>query len=694
MPPTYRFADLTLHTERYSVERDGVRIDLPKLSYEFLLALVRAAPNLLTHEDIVEKVWAGRVVSPETITQRIKLLRDALGDDASRPRYIGGIRGRGYRLIPEVVRPPLERASINRTRRRIWVAGTVSLAAVLSFWALRDYLGSTRAPQRTPSIAILPFENFSADPEDAYFAAGIHNELLARLARISNLKVISRTSVLEYEGRPRNLRDIGNALGVTTILEGSVQRIGDTVRINMQLIDAATDAHLWADTYERKLTAENLFSIQTDIATSIVVTLQAVLLPDDAAQLNEIPTKSIRAYDFYLSGNDYFGRAGSEGVELAVQQYQRAVEEDSQFAQAWAQLSRSHSLMAWSGRDRTDSRWELALAAAESAFELVPDLPEAHVALGQYHYMASRDYDRALEEFALAAKKSMGTAEIFQLRAFIQRRIGAWDEALENMSRAIDLDPRNIDLLDQQAQNFRILRDYEQAELLWDRILEIAPDHTGSLQNKAVNALYRGDPIAEVREALERSSSRGVGATRLRWLVALFERDYDRAHVLLEEWDVDTHLTGLHYIPKASYRGVTDFLAGQRSDARRWFEMATLELRDALASSPDDWRIHLSLGEALAALGQADEAVQLARRALDLYPASSDTFSAHTLQTQAALRVFIPAGDHDAALAELEAYFAVPGRWSIEGLVRDPRLDPIRNNPRFQALVEKYKRSD
>ena len=680
------------------MERDGDSISLEPLGMSLLLYLAEHPGRVISTNELINKVWRGQIVSDGTVYQWIHRLRKALGDDSHNPRYIETIPKKGYRLLAPVRVPQSHSPGPARAGRR-WKPSVAVAALVISLVTLAYVVQQRPADMSSPTfvpamdgtaIAVLPFENLSADPNDAYFASGLHSDLLAHLAKIQSLNVISRTSVLEYQDRPRNLREIGNQLGVTAILEGSLQRMGDSVRVNAQLIDVATDSHIWAEIYDEKMTAESLFAIQTDIAASIGTALHAVLLPEEVARLNEVPTKSTRAYDFYLSGNDYFNRPAFEGVELSVQQYQRAVDEDPEFAHAWAQLSRSHSLMAWSGIDRTDARWALARAAAERARELAPDLAASHIAMGQWHYMALHDYDRALQEYELAAQLSPGAAELFVLRAFIQRRVGAWDEALENLSRAIDLDPRNLDLLDQQAQNYRILRNYDQAERLWDRLLEIAPDQTAALLNKAINALYRGDSVAEVRAALDRSAERGADAPYLRWLVALFERDFDHARAIVEDWNTEAHINGLLYVPRASYHGVTDYLDGRPDDAERWFESAEAELRDALASNPDDWRLHLSLGEALAVLGQTDEAVRLAQRALELFPASSDTFSAHDLQTQAVLRVFVPARDHDAALKELEAYLSVPGRWSINGLVNDPRLDPIREDPRFKSLLAGY----
>jgi TolB-like protein/Flp pilus assembly protein TadD len=579
-----------------------------------------------------------------------------------------------------------------RAKRRSWVAPSAALV-VIALIVGAYFLWPTGQPQDPVtasaarqtllnSIAVLPFENMSPDPDNAYFAAGIHDDLLTQLAKIGSLKVISRTSVLVYRDSPKNMREIGRELGVATILEGGVRRAGDTVRINVQLIDAQTDKNLWAETYDRQLTAQNVFAIQSEMATSIAGALQATLSPQEVARLNEVPTQSTRAYDFYLIGNDYFRRPNDPtSLPLALQMYERAGEEDPEFAPAFAALSHAHSRFYWIGLDRTDSRLELAAEALHRAFDLAPDLPEAHLAAGEYYYRGFRDYDRALEEYLIAERGMPGSAELAVARAEIYRRLGQWDHALANCEQAIDLDPRNPLVFFQHAYTSVSLRDYAQAELYVNRALEIGPDAPNAASLKANIPLYRdGDHPTLLIEGRFWS-----------WLAAIYKRDYGAELEYLDHWEIEIH-SGSFYIPKASLYGVTYQLAGQPELAEPHFQAARAQVEEALAANAEDPSHYIALGEVLAGLGEQESAVRAARQAIALRPTSIDAVDGPNIQLDGIIRVFMPAGDYDAAIEELDAYLAGPGMWSIEGLLPDPRLDPIRDDPRFQALVEKYKR--
>ena len=605
-----------------------------------------------------------------------------------------------YELTPEGMKRnhevPASESITHVTGRKIDFAIIGSLVLALGFvvynYVLNAPATSPIVEQDRPSVAALPFSNESAAEENAeFFANGIHDELLTQLAKISSLKVISRTSVMEYRATTKNMREIGQELGVATLLEGRVQRAGDMVRINVQLIDAETDEHLWAEIYNRELTAENIFAIQGEMATSIAAALEATLSPQDVARLNELPTENTRAYDFYLSGNDYYNRPDDETyMPLAVEQYQRAVDEDPDFALAWAALSRAHGLMRWYGLDISESRLELAREAVETAIRLAPGLPEAHLALGQYHYQGFRDYDRALAEYAIAEQGIRGSADLFQARAMIYRRVGQYAEAEASLERAIELDPRNTDRLAQLATTHLSHRDYSQGEHYLDRVLEITPDDAAAYSRKALIPLRRDGDVSVARAAAE--SPRAVaGRFFLGWIAAIYERDYDAALGYLDDWDGDVDL-GQSYIPKAAYYGATYRLAGQPELAEREFEAARRQVEEALRASPDDHRLVVAMGEAMVGLGQQEEGVSLARQAMELLPTSRDTNSGPWVHLDAILRVMAPAGDYDAVIEELDAYLAGPGPWSIEGLLPDPRVDPIRDDPRFRVLVERYRR--
>ncbi|HEY5622422.1 MAG TPA: hypothetical protein VIV14_01590 [Gammaproteobacteria bacterium] len=573
------------------------------------------------------------------------------------------------------------------------------LLLALAFVAFERYVPrtATETPAGTAdrrSIAVLPLENLSPDPDNAYFADGIHDDLLTQLSKIGALKVISRTSVMGYRDTDKNIRTIGGELGVATILEGGVRRAGDAVRINVQLIDAETDEHLWAETYDRQLSAENIFAIQREMATSIASALQAMLSPQETARLNELPTRNTQAYDFFLTGNEYFRRNDRiAGTPLAVQMYTRAVEEDPEFALAFAALSRAHSRMVWWGVDRSDSRRDMARDAVQRALELAPDLPEAHLAMGYYYYRCYRDYDNALAEFAVAELGMPGGMEIFEARSIIQRRLAQWEESLANLERAIELDPRNNVLPYEQALTYLLLDDTVRADEYFDRALELAPDDVTSYLDKFVlSSFYKNGDVAALNAAIENAPMQlgdlGRGSAVE---AALYERRYDAALELLADFESDVYQDITWFSPPALMRGEIYDLSGQPELARPAYEIARAQVEAALETASEDPRLYVALGTALAGLGESEAAVRAARRAIELLPTSRDAFFGPGYQLGAAM-VLIAAGDHDAAFEELDAYFAAPRLWSIDALAPHPRVDPIRDDPRFQALIEKYGR--
>jgi len=689
--PIIRVGDWTVRPSLNRLERDGRFVKLEPRAMEVLVYLASRAGEVVSADELIDAVWAGRVVGDGAIYQSINQLRHALTDDTDDVRYIQTIRKRGYRLVaPVTILEPKAHAAVgvaSRSKLFLAIAAGLLLAVAVGFFLFDRYVAE---PDR--SIAVLPFENLSAAPDDAHFVAGIHNELLTRLTKLNALDVISRTSVMEYQDSPKNLRQIGVELGVGAILEGSVQRAGDMVRINVQLIDAQTDQHLWAEVYDREVTAANLFAIQREMATSIAEALQTTLSPQELARLDRVPTKNTPAYEFYLSGNIYRMRAeySLDDYVLAVRQYQRALDEDPDFALAWTGLARTHAIVYFWGLDKTESRRELAREAAERSLQLAPDLPEAHLAMGYYYYHGLSDYESALKKWDIAAQGMSGESELYAARGFVYRRMGKRELAAANFDRAIELDPRNVDPLITQEIIYEELRDYARAEQILDRIIEIAPDNNFASFRRPRVRIHRGD-IISLEVAREMLTTGLVIQPRYMWLVALNGRDYDAALEILNDWEAEMHDSLWEYRPKATYFGVTYQLAGMPELALPHFQAARARIEQELEVSSEDPRLLIALAEVLAWLGEAESATDLVHQAMMLSPASTDAEREPKFRL-GAIMVFVAAGDHDSALEELNIYLSAPGEWSIEGLLPDPRLDPIRDDPRFQALVEKYRR--
>jgi len=687
----YRIDDITLDTARCRISRGEAEIQVGKLTFELLVLLVESAPATVTREQAADRLWKNRIATPETIRQRVKLLRKALGDNSDNPRYIGVIHGQGYRLIPDVVAQAA--ASVAPKTSRTWFAAASIAVAILVTFSL--YIGSAYDSRPIPadrSIAVLPFESLSpAGADDDDFVDGVHNDLLTELAKLGDLRVISRTSVLEYRGTVRNLRDIAGELDVATILEGSVQRAGDAVRINAQLIDAATDEHLWAETYDRTLTAENLFAIQRDMATSIAGALQAVLSVDELERLSEPPTRNTRAHNFYLIGNSAIRNSNNlVSFRQAAEAYRQAVDEDPEFALAWAMLSRAHSAL-YFFVEHSDAHLQRAREALEQAFAIEPDLAEAYFAQGYYYYHGFRDDEAALVAWAKAEQGMPGSAALFRARAYLARRMGNWETAIENLERAVELDPRNLEQLSVQWFTYAQLRDYERAERIIDRMIAIAPDQPRTYGSKAFLSLRRDGDSASMRAVLD-AAPMLIRAPSMRWRAALYERDYAAALAQLDNWTAEAIDTQLTYQPRAWFYAITHALVGERELAARQFEAARLKIEAELVDRPDDPRLLIALAGVLAHEGHGQRASALAAKAARHFSITMDAVAAPNVHLNA-IMALIAAGELDAAISELDSYLSAPAVWSIEGLSPDPRLDPLRSYPAFAALIRKYGRA-
>ncbi|HEY5623669.1 MAG TPA: tetratricopeptide repeat protein [Gammaproteobacteria bacterium] len=610
-----------------------------------------------------------------------------------------------FELTPDGMAPtksvPLSESITATTGRKLDFAIIGLLLAAVGYLVIDNYLltdadapALAAATDEQPSIAVLPFDNRSAREEDRFFVDGMHDDILTQLARIDSLRVISRTSVMSYRDTDLNMRDIGEELGVATILEGGVQRAGETVRINVQLIDAATDEHLWAETYDRELTAENVFAIQSAMAMAIAGALQASLTPEEVARIEAVPTQNTRALDFFLSGNDYFNRTDDETYKpLAAEQYQRAIDEDPRFAVAWAALSRTHSTMYWYGIDVSEGRIELAEAAANRALELAPDSAEGHVALGMVHDLVHRDYESAQREYAIAEATIGNDPYLTEIRAYMNRRMGDWREAATLFESLVDRDPRNSDMLFQLGMTHISLREYDEARSYWARVLEIEPDSFYGFVWLNWSRLFGAGDLGGLTDVADNDRYRGseVGSFSA-WLAAYYSRDGEAALEVLESWDAEAYQVQGTFIPMPLFYGWTYSLMGREDLAEPAYEEARARAALALAVAPDDARVYAALAQALAGLGNYEAAYAAAERVNEIMPRSRDDMSAAWHEEALIFGVYAPAGDVETVVAELDEYLSSSGVVSIEGFLPNPGFDPVRDDPRFQELVEKYRR--
>ncbi|MBF8295748.1 MAG: hypothetical protein HW389_2293 [Bacteroidetes bacterium] len=588
--------------------------------------------------------------------------------------------------------PP--RKVLPRRKRLALYVGVAALALILVVGGLLLFRGKTRQTS-TSSIAVLPFQNLSAEGPHAYFAGGLHDELLTQLSKVAALKVISRTSVMGYTGKNIPLKQIASELGVGSVVEGSVQVVGGRLRVNVQLIDAATDAHLWAESYSRTL--EDAFAVQSDVAQQIVEALGATLTSTQRQTLATAPTANAEAYQLYLQGREYLTRPAylRQNWEIAQQLFERALGLDPGFALAHATLSEVHGWMHWLRYDPSPAREARQREEAEEALRLAPDLPQAHVAMGLAHYWGRRDYRRALDEFAIALEGLPNDAELLAFVGYVHRRLGNWDEVLAALGKATQLDPRDANLfLDIGGYTYLAMHRYADAVRVYDRALSLAPDlHEAAGRRGWTYVLWQGqlDTLRAALNRLPRDADLGPIGSRAAQHVQLllWERQADSLLQLLGSARAGVFEGQQLFLPASLYAAWAHQLRGDHTAARTAFDLARTFLDSVITRLPDDWRIHAARGLALAGLGRRDEALREASWLQQSVVYREDAVLGPLLAENRA-RILAQAGAADAALDEIERLLAGPSWLSVHTLRLDPRWDSIRDHPRFKALLEKY----
>jgi TolB-like protein/Flp pilus assembly protein TadD len=577
------------------------------------------------------------------------------------------------------------------THRRRNILMLVAAGAIISAAAGFFLLPRASARKIDKSIAVLPFENLSDEKENAYFADGMQDDILTNLSKIGDLKVISRTSVMSYrDNKARNAREIGKTLGVATLLEGSIRRIGNRVRVNVQLINADNDEHIWAEDYDRDLT--DVFAIQSDLAKKISATLQAKLSPNEKARLDRRPTENSDAYLLFIQAEQYAIAADMfrDDSRKAEQLYEQAIKLDPNFAAAFACLSMVDS-WAYHSFDPTPGRRDKARFAADEALRLQPDLPEGHLALGFSYYYGDRDYQHALAEFEIAKRGLPNEAEAYMAIGAIQRRQGKWTESTANFEKAVALDPKNTGFLYNLGFSYVAQGNFETADKIFDRALAVSPQSFSARALKGVVAiLWKGDgKVAEDQLALvPAEDSGGVVISTQVWVMTL-ERKFPEALEALQKFSGEILDTHSGRAPKAFFEGLIYHYQGDELKAAAAFEHARVVAEQLVHESPNDAARHALLGEVLAALGQKNAAISEGKRATELLPESEDAYDGP--QMSAALAsIYAWSGENDEALRLLDHLLQTPNGMTVPLLKLDPVWDPLRKDPRFQGLIDKY----
>jgi TolB-like protein/Flp pilus assembly protein TadD len=619
-----------------------------------------------------------------------------------------------FEITPEGIKresdvPPNE--SIRRRTGRKIIASTVVLAviaaALLAYQLLRpkssaspradEVTTSSAGPGAIPekSVAVLPFENLSDDKQNAFFADGVQDEILTNLAKVADLKVISRTSVMQYRGAAtRNLREIGRALGVAHALEGSVQKVANKVRVNAQLIDARNDAHLWAQTYDRDLA--DVFAIQSEVAQAIAEQLQARLSPNEKAAITKPPTTDPVAYDLYLRARQLDDMSNDpnakERLIQGISLLEEALRRDPKFLRAYCLLCETNLDLYWSGAEHTNERRELARAALQKAEELQPDAGEVHWMKGLYAYHGFRDYEAARKELEPAKRLLPNEARIYVVAGAVDRRSGHLPEAITNFKRAVELDPRNFIVLMEAASTFQGMRRYADATSLYERAMNVQSNDPFASFLLGFNVFARTGDVAGLRKPLNRLAQQGPEAARSAafplLLCSWLERnksEAEKAVALIPPEGVANSFDEAS-IPREYCVGRTAWLFGDKTQAKSALNAARAIFERTTIEQPDYAQAWSYLGLTDAMLGRKDEAIREGKRACEVLPFSKDSWIGSIWITNLGL-IYTLCGDKEAALKQLEISVNLPVGVSYGELKRSPDWDALRGDPRFEKIV-------
>jgi len=606
----------------------------------------------------------------------------------------------GIRATPTLLADHGPGFAHSRRRRNITllVGSGVLVSAIAGFFLL-PRAGATRMEK---SIAVLPFENFSGEPENAYFADGIQDDILTNLSKIGDLKVISRTSVMAYRGKQKSVRQIGKELGVGAILEGSVRREANRVRVNVQLINAQNDEHIWAEDYDRDLT--DVFAIQTDLAQKIAHELRAQLSPSEKAGMTRKPTENGEAYLAFVQAHDLQAAAVEDRAKAneAVQLYKRAIELDPNFALAIANLSITHSWI-FHNFDPKDEQRVLAAKYAERALQLAPEMPEAHLAQGFALYYGERDYKRALQEFAIAQRGLPNDSQVYLVIGAIQRRQGEWEQSTANLEKAVSLNPKDTWPLQNLFFNYQMTRNFEAANRVVDRALAINPQSFNFWGFKAKLAFAeRGDLTVAEKSLKQLDQAIASGQMKEPDPEMKAEVALAKASLLLCHGKAQEALETLRQIPPEVFVGkhsglVKVFLLeaiayqklGQTEEAQSVLMRAKDLAEAAVRELPDQADRHSQLALILARLGEKEASIREGNRAIELLPVSVDAFEGPGLVEDLA-EVYAVSGDKARAIELLDGLLSRPSDLTVPILRLDPKWENLHGDPAFEQLLSKH----
>ena len=534
------------------------------------------------------------------------------------------------------------------------------------------------------SIAVLPFDNYSTAEEDQYFSDGMTEVIIANLAKVKDLKVISRTSVMEYKNTTKKLKEIAKELGVAHILEGSIQRANGRVRVVGQLIDADTDEHIWAETYDKK--ESDIFELQSNVAIEIANALKTELTDEVKARISEKLTESTIAYEYYLKGNMYESAGHSKANLLAaISEYERAVSIDPEFAEALAQLGKMHAHIKWYRHDLSQRRMEMSKTSISQAMSIKPNNAIVRIARGTYYYHGFRDYGKALADYTLARELAPGNISAIYRIGLIYRRLGDYEKAIENMEQAISLDPRSVLMLQNLAGSYAALRKYKNVEAIITKTENL--DSETAKITYGIRSVYlaTGDALQAI-EFLNNNNR----YDHLKLIYHSILKNYQDIKQILSDNKSEFFTNVQHYYPRSYYEGIINDGLGNKVDSKKYFNNAIIHLKEKINEYPDDPRFYSTLGLTYARLGKNKEAIEAGLKAVNILPLSRDAMFG-TIYEKSLCSIYSIIGEKNNALEKIEYLSVIPNGFHYGELLSDPVFDSIRNEPRFQATLNNLK---
>ena len=584
--------------------------------------------------------------------------------------------------------PPKVKSTASRTP--LLIGALVVIVAVVAAVALFTGRNTVTDVVMGPtSIAVLPFVNMSSDADQEYFSDGLTEDIITQLAKITELHVISRTSCMKYKGDTLSIKEIGAQLSVSTILEGSVQRAGDQLRITAQLIDVATDAHLWAESYDRPV--QDLFAIQREIAVASAGMLKRTLTPDHEAQLAVVPTENIAAYQAYLKGRHLAHQAHVDGETAlrSIVDLEQAVALDSTFAMAYAELARSHARVYYLRTDRTEERIAMATRAAAKALRLGADQPEVHLAVGDYYNWAMRDRDKAMEHWTIAEKGLPNNSEVLLSRGGVMMVEGRMEECIGTLKKATIVSPNDARAFSDLSWAFMWAHLFPEAIAAADKAITLTPDQNWPYLYRCINYFCWKGPVPEVRAAAASVEADYPWRWWVLYLVEVADGNIDEAlrmaAALPDGWDIRK----TEVAPAALFEAYLHQHLGDAALAKRKYTEAVALLEKELPTHAEDARYHSALGMALAGAGHKDRAIATAIKATELMSYAKDAgYGINPIYDLAVTYTLV--GEFDKAFEQLDFNLGHPGYFTVEWLKGDVRFDALRKDPRYAALLKKY----